>query len=134
MNTFYKIQGIIKDIPVNKWVCIIIRVKDKTMDVFINGIVTKIVTFRTPPRQNYEDVRVHASVEVDSCYTSNLEYWNYALGTGAINSIAAKDQTPSLQPRMDSTPKTQHTFPASGILQDKEYVQSSWKWKTICIR
>ena len=117
MNTFDKIQEevIIKDIPVNKWVCIIIRVKDKTMDVFINGIVTKTVTFRTPPRQNYEDVRVHASAGGEGFpgYTSNLEYWNYALGTGAINSIVAKGPNTKLAAQ-------------NGLNSKDPYLSSKW--------
>ena len=70
----------------NKWVNLIIRVKDKNLDIFVNGIVTKNVQFSTPPRQNYENVNLHLNGGYKG-FTSNLWYYNYALGTNAINSI-----------------------------------------------
>ena len=76
----------IDNIPLNKWVNLIFRCKDKSLDIFINGIVTKNVTLRAPPRQNYENVYMHLNKGY-SGYTSNLWYYNYAIGTAAINDI-----------------------------------------------
>ena len=88
MNTFDSIdqEVTIDNMPFNKWVNVIIRVKDKNLDIFINGIITKNLQFSSPPRQNYENVQLHLNGGF-SGYTSNLWYYNYALGTNAINSI-----------------------------------------------
>lgn len=88
MNTFDSIDEeiAIDNMPFNKWVNIIIRVKDKNLDIFINGIITKNMQFSSPPRQNYENVQLHLNGGYKG-YTSNLWYYNYALGTNAINSI-----------------------------------------------
>ena len=88
MNTFDKIDEEIEidNMPYNKWVNVILRVKDKNLDIFINGIITKNMQFSTPPRQNYENVQLHLNGGYKG-YTSNLWYYNYALGTNAINSI-----------------------------------------------
>lgn len=88
MNTFDNIDEEIEidNMPYNKWVNLIIRVKDKNLDIFINGLITKNMQFSTPPRQNYENVQLHLNGGYKG-YTSNLWYYNYSLGTNAINSI-----------------------------------------------
>ena len=88
MNTFENIDEEVEidNMPMNKWVNVIIRVKDKNLDIFINGIITKNMQFTNPPRQNYENVQLHLNGGYKG-YTSNLWYYNYALGTNAINSI-----------------------------------------------
>ena len=88
MNTFDSTdeEVVIDNMPFNKWVSVIIRVKDKNLDIFINGIITKNLQFSSPPRQNYENVQLHLNGGYNG-YTSNLWYYNYALGTNAINSL-----------------------------------------------
>lgn len=88
MNTFENIDEEIEinNMPMNKWVSVIIRVKNENLDIFINGIITKNMQFTNPPRQNYENVQLHLNGGYNG-YTSNLWYYNYALGTNAINSI-----------------------------------------------
>ena len=51
MNTFNKIKEeiVVEDIPLNKWVCVVIRVENHNMDVNINGV---IVVMSWPVFQN----------------------------------------------------------------------------------
>uniref|UniRef100_A0A6C0KVU4 LamG-like jellyroll fold domain-containing protein n=1 Tax=viral metagenome TaxID=1070528 RepID=A0A6C0KVU4_9ZZZZ len=88
MNTFDVINQEIKipDIPLNKWVNIMIRCKNTTLDVYINGTITKSTKLIGVPKQNYGDVYVGANGGF-SGYISNLWYYNYALGTNQIQKI-----------------------------------------------
>jgi len=88
MNTFNDIneEVIINDIPLNKWVNIIIRCKNTTLDVYINGTITKSMELSGVPKQNYGDVNIALNGGF-SGYVSNLWYYDYALGTAAIYNL-----------------------------------------------
>lgn len=89
MNTFNEIEEkvVIPDIPINIWFNVIIRVENTTMDVYINGTITRSLSLRGVPKQNYGNVYVasHGGFQGN---ISNLWYWNYALGTAEIQRIA----------------------------------------------
>ena len=91
MNTFDVINEdtVIPDIPLNKWVNVIIRCQNKTLDIYINGIIIRSVELNGVPKQNYGDVYVGLNGGFDG-NISNLWYYNYALGTAAIQQIATK--------------------------------------------
>jgi Concanavalin A-like lectin/glucanases superfamily len=88
MNTFDVINEeiTISDIPLNKWINVIIRCRNTTMDIYINGVVTKSVKLLGVPKQNYGDVYV-AMNSGFSGYISNLSYYNYAISTSQIHDI-----------------------------------------------
>jgi hypothetical protein len=89
MNTFNVIneEVVIPDIPLNKWVNVIIRCENTTMDVYINGTIARSINLVGVPKQNYGDVYVGMNGGFDG-YISNLWYYNYALGTAAIQKIS----------------------------------------------
>ena len=91
MNKYDVINEEVKipDIPINKWINVIIRCKNKNLDVYINGIITKSVQLLGVPKQNYGDVYVAMNGGF-SGYISNLQYFNYALGTLAIQKLVQK--------------------------------------------
>ena len=92
MNTFDVIneEVLVKDIPLNKWVNVIIRLnKNNQLDVYINGTLTKRDMLSGVPKQNYGDVFVSLNGGF-SGYTSCLRYFNEALGTNQINNIVDK--------------------------------------------
>lgn len=91
MNTYNVINEeiTIPDIPLNKWVNIIIRCQNTTLDVYINGTITRSVNLVGVPKQNYGDVIVAMNGGFDG-YISNLWYYNYALGTAEIQRITDK--------------------------------------------
>ena len=90
MNTFDVINEeiIIPDIPINKWVNIIVRCKNTNLDVYINGTIARSINLVSVPKQNYGDVYVAMNGGFDG-YISNLWYYNYALGTAAIQNIVS---------------------------------------------
>jgi hypothetical protein len=90
MNTFNVINEeiTIPDIPLNKWVNVIIRCQNTTLDIYINGTITRSINLIGVPKQNYGDVYVAMNGGF-SGYISNLWYYNYALGTAAIQRLVA---------------------------------------------
>lgn len=97
MNTFDKIneEVIVKDLPLNKWVNIIIRVSNqRTLDVYINGTLTKRHILKSVPKQNYGDVFVSMNGGF-SGYTSALRYFESAIGTNHIQAIV--DEGPNMK-------------------------------------
>ena len=91
MNTFNVINEeiLIDDIPLNKWVNVIIRCQNNTLDVYINGTIVKSHHLHGVPKQNYGDVFVAPNGGF-SGYISNLWYYNYGLGTSEISKLASK--------------------------------------------
>jgi hypothetical protein len=90
MNTFNVINEeiLIPDIPLNKWVNVIIRCENTTLDVYINGTITRSINLIGVPKQNYGDVYVAMNGGFNG-NISNLWYYNYALGTSKIQDIAS---------------------------------------------
>jgi len=88
MNTYDNINEeiMIPDIPMNKWISVIMRCQNKTLDVYINGTIARSVQLAGVPKQNYGDVFLAMNGGF-SGYVSNLWYYNYALGTAAIQNI-----------------------------------------------
>ena len=98
MNAFNKIDEdvTIGDLPLNKWVNIIIRVtKQNQMDVYINGTLVKRHMMSGVPKQNYGDV--YASMNGGfSGNTADLRYFEKALGTSQIQNIINKGPNTNL--------------------------------------
>ena len=88
MNTFNVINEeiTIPDIPINKWINVIIRCQNTTLDVYINGTISRSINLVGVPKQNYGDVYVAMNGGFNG-YISNLWYYSYALGTAAIQNI-----------------------------------------------
>ena len=88
MNSYNEINEeiTIPNIPLNKWVNVIIRCQNNKLNVYINGTITRSLTLNGVPKQNYGDIHVSMNGGFDG-YTSNLWYYNYALGTAQINNL-----------------------------------------------
>ena len=76
------------NIPVNKWINVIIRVENTVLDVFINGDLAQRLPLKSVPFQNYGNVNVaiHGGFNGN---LSSLRYYNTALGTRAIQNIVS---------------------------------------------
>ena len=88
MNTYNNIIETVKvnHIPMKKWFHISIRVKHKTMDVYINNNVAKRHVFDTVPKQNYGDVYVSQNGGFNG-KISNLRYYDKALSGIEIDEV-----------------------------------------------
>ena len=118
MNTFDNINNEIEipNIPSNKWINVIIRCQNTTLDVYINGTIAKSIDLGYVPKQNYGDVYTSLGGGFDG-YISNLRYYNYALGTSAIQSIT------QIGPNI----KTVDNSPGSGMASKySKYFSLNW--------
>jgi hypothetical protein len=86
----------VDNIPMKKWVHVIIRMENTIMDVYINGTLAKRTIFQnTMPRQNYGKVYVCQPMGGNSGsgasgfngYLSDLRYYDHSLSVFSINNI-----------------------------------------------
>ena len=91
MNTFNVINEeiTIDNIPINKWLNVIIRCQNNILDIYINGTIIKSHHLHGVPKQNYGDVYIAPNGGF-SGNISNLWYYNYALGTAEISRLISK--------------------------------------------
>jgi hypothetical protein len=116
MNTFEVINEEIEisDIPMNKWVNVIIRCRNTTLDVYINGTITRSVYLNGVPKQNFGNVYLASHGGFDG-YISNLWYYNHALGTSDIQRLS------------DQGPNTKMISPSTGM-NDTMFDYLSLRW------
>ena len=109
MNTFNTINEkvTIKDIPVKKWVCVIIQCRGNNLDVFINGTLSRRHVLASVPKQNYGDVYVGMNGGF-SGYVSSLQYFNHVLGMAKVQSIV--NGGPNLKMKADDLTKTKPKY------------------------
>lgn len=116
MNTFNVIneQVTIEDVPLNKWVNVIIRCQNTTLDIYVNGVIIKSHELHGVPKQNYGDVYVAANGGFDG-NISDLWYYSYALGTTDIANLVRKGP--------DTTSSSD-----SFLTQQKDFDYLSMRW------
>jgi hypothetical protein len=79
--------AVIPNLPLGKWFHVAIRLQNKVLDCYINGIITNRISFGDQvPKQNYENI-VYAGNDGFSGLISNLRYHDHALSVFEINSI-----------------------------------------------
>jgi hypothetical protein len=101
MNTFKVINEEISipDIPLNKWINIILRCQNTKLDVYVNGTITRSLKLSDVPKQNYGDVYVGSNGGFNG-FISDLWYFDYSLGPGEISSLVRKG--PNMKMSKDS--------------------------------
>ena len=76
----------IEEIPIEKWVFCVITLKDKKVNVYINGLMTKEYILLNVPKQNYYDTTIGDNKGFGG-YISNLRYYDYAMNEDSIQVI-----------------------------------------------
>lgn len=108
MNTFKNIteQVEIKDIPFNKWLCLVVRVDGRNLDVYVNGTIVRRHVLNSVPKQNYDDVYVAMNGGFNG-YISNLRYYNYAINLYQIQSLVSSGPDLKMKDKemLDEEPK-----------------------------
>ena len=79
----------IYNVPLQKWVNIVIRVQSKTVDIYLNGVLTKRKNYKRVVKQNYGNIFVGSQKSGMNGYISSLRYFNYAAGNNQIQDIIA---------------------------------------------
>jgi hypothetical protein len=91
MNTFKVINEeiLIPDIPMNKWINIMLRCQNTKLDVYVNGTITRSLELSDVPKQNYGDVHIGSDGGFNG-YISDLWYYDRSLGPGEIANLVRK--------------------------------------------
>jgi hypothetical protein len=101
----------IPNIPLNKWIHVAIRLQNKILDVYINGMLKKRVSFQSVPKQNYGDIFLGKNGGFDG-QISNLQYFDRALNVFQISNIT------TMGPNMKPVPDVVDT--------STDYLSSKW--------
>lgn len=107
MNSFnnpYQEVIEVTDLPMSKWINIVIRVQDKNCDIYVNGRLVKRRIMTEVVKQNYDDVHVSLNGGF-SGYLSNLTYFNRAISITQIQDIiSVGPNTKPISKALDLTP------------------------------
>ena len=105
MNTFDKINEeiIVNDIPLNKWINVMVRVDGKNVDIYVNGTIVVRHVLSGVAKQNYGDVYVNMNGGY-SGMLSSLWYYNYGLNTTEILDIVNDGPDMTMDKSMDIFP------------------------------
>lgn len=117
MSTFNEInkEVVVPDIPMNKWVNVIIRVQNKTLDVYINGTIARSIQLGGVPKQNDGSVYVAANGGFDG-NISNLWYYDHGVSINEIQSI------------MTQGPNTNMIGSGDSAINNKDFDYLSMRW------
>ena len=79
----------ISGVPMNKWVNVIIRVKNRRVDVYINGTIKRSIELDGVPKQNYGEIFIaqNTTPSLQSSKLSNLRYHDHALNVYDIQKL-----------------------------------------------
>ena len=99
----------ISGIPYNKWVNVIIRVQNRILDVYINGVLTQHKDLGYVPRQNFGDVYVCQNGGF-SGKLSDLRYYPKSLNVFEINGIVGWGPNLSTSPSASGQKDTDASY------------------------
>jgi hypothetical protein len=105
----------ISGVPINKWFNTMIRVENRVLDVYVNGVLTKRKDLETIPRQNFYSVFVCQNGGFTG-YLSDLRYFNKSLNVFEINSIV--NSGPNLKSSSDSN--------YNKVPDNLQYLSNNW--------
>lgn len=90
MNTYDKVAEkiIVPDIPIHKWISVILRLENRNLDVYVNGTIVARHELKSVPKQNYGNVYANQGGGF-SGLMSNLRYFNRALTITEIQQIVS---------------------------------------------
>ena len=100
----------ISNIPIKKWVNVIIRLQNTVLDIYINGTVSKRIVLQYVPKQNYDDIFVCQNGGFVG-KLADLRYFNRALNIFEINSLVSSGPNTSTSAlTADQTAKGNYSY------------------------
>jgi hypothetical protein len=97
----------IPNIPMGKWFHVALRLQNKIMDTYINGVITTRSTFIGVPKQNYDNIQICQNNGFAGSL-SNLRYYSYALSVNEINMIVYNG--PNLKSAIDHSSMHNYSY------------------------
>jgi len=111
---------IVNNIPLNKWINVVIICKNTLLDVYLNGYIANSTKLNSVPKQNYGDVNIACNGGFPG-YISGLTYYNYALGTTYIQSIANYGPSTTLIGNSNISNKSSNYFSSLWYTNENQY-------------
>ena len=110
MNTFKHVKEFVDvdNIPLNKWVHLTVAVRQRDLDVFINGNIVQRLKMKGLPRQNYGNIYLNAFRGIDG-FMSNTRYFNFYISFREIDEHIKYG--PSLKACIDTGEKPPYFVP-----------------------
>ena len=110
MNTFKHVKEFVDvdNIPLNKWVHLTVAVRQRDLDVFINGNIVERLKMKGLPRQNYGNIYLNAFKGIDG-FLSNARYFNFYISFREIDEHIKYG--PSLKACIDTGEKPPYFVP-----------------------
>ena len=99
----------ISGIPYNKWVNVIIRVQNRILDIYVNGVLTQHKDLGYVPKQNFGDVYVCQNGGF-SGKLSDLRYYAKALNVFEINGVVGWGPNLSTSPSASGQDNTDASY------------------------
>lgn len=99
----------ISGVPYNKWVNVIIRVQNRILDIYVNGVLTQHKDLGYVPRQNFGDVYVCQNGGF-SGKLSDLRYYAKALNVFEINGVVGWGPNLSTSPSASGQDNTDASY------------------------
>jgi hypothetical protein len=72
--------------PLRKWFHCAIRLQNKILDVYINGVISGRLVLKNVPKQNYDDVNVCKNGGFNGSF-ADLRYYDRAISVFEINNV-----------------------------------------------
>lgn len=76
----------VSNMPLRKWFHCAIRLQNKVLDVYINGVISGRLMLKNVPKQNYDDVNICKNGGFNGNY-ADLQYFDRAISVFEINNI-----------------------------------------------
>jgi hypothetical protein len=125
MDTFEKVGNVttlndqrdqidITGVPFNKWINVVIRVENRILDVYVNGVLTQHKDLGYTPKQNFGDVQVCQNGGFNGSL-SDLRYYPKALNVFEINSIVGWGPNLSTSPSAAEASSTSDSYYLSSL-------------------
>jgi hypothetical protein len=95
----------INNLPFRQWIHIVIRLQNRIVDVYVNGVLTGRKDLEYIPRQNYGPVNVCQNGGFNG-NLSNLRYFDSALNVFQINQLVSSGPDTSTSKNSPSTDST----------------------------
>jgi Concanavalin A-like lectin/glucanases superfamily len=110
----------ISGIPLRKWFHCAIRLENKIMDVYINGVVSARIIMQDVPKQNYSDVNVCKNGGFNG-NIADLQYYSRALSVFEINNIVVWGRNTSAATSTASSDATGFPYYLSNLWYSSKY-------------
>jgi len=110
----------VPNIPLRKWFHCAIRMENKIMDVYINGVVTARLIMKDVPKQNYFDVNICKNGGFNGSI-ADLQYYDRALSVFEINNIVVWGRNTSASTSSSASDATGFPYYLSNLWYSTKY-------------